>query len=289
MARNGTGTYNPPVGNPVVTGTVIQSAVFNTTISDIGNEITASLPRDGQAPMTGALKLQDGAVSTPSITFNSEANTGLFRPGAGSIALATLGTERLRFNTSGAMSLGPSGTNTGTAGQILSSAGAGAPPNWVTAPIGSAGTAIQIGDGTTTTTSIFGAVTTQAGLTVTGATTLTGSTTLTGAVLFSSGYVEKRIAVPALNIDLVTGNYFSKTITGVSTFTVSNVPSAGGVGSFILDLTNGGAFAITWWTGVKWVSGTPPTLTASGRDVLGFFTHDGGVTWSGLLLGKALV
>jgi hypothetical protein len=27
-------------------------------------------------------------------------------------------------------------------------------------------------------------------------------------------------------------------------------------------------------------------LTSAGRDVLGFFTHDGGTTWSGLVLAK---
>ena len=67
---------------------------------------------------------------------------------------------------------------------------------------------------------------------------------------------------------------------------MSNVPSSGTGVSFILDLTNGGSSAITWWSGVKWAGGTAPTLTASGRDVLGFFTHDGGTTWTGLVLGK---
>ena len=67
---------------------------------------------------------------------------------------------------------------------------------------------------------------------------------------------------------------------------VSNVPASGSSVSFTLDLTNGGAFTITWWTNMKWAGGTAPTLTAAGRDVLGFFTHDGGTTWTGLVLGK---
>jgi hypothetical protein len=46
------GTYNPPAGQPVVTGTTISSSVHNTLISDIGNEITNSIPRDGSAPPT---------------------------------------------------------------------------------------------------------------------------------------------------------------------------------------------------------------------------------------------
>jgi hypothetical protein len=103
-----------------------------------------------------------------------------------------------------------------------------------------------------------------------------------------TGLKETKSTLAANNIDLTLGNYFTKTITALTTFTVTNTPTTGIVASFILDLTNGGAYTITWWTGVKWASGTAPTLTASGRDCLGFFTHDGGATWSGLLLGKDL-
>lgn len=103
---------------------------------------------------------------------------------------------------------------------------------------------------------------------------------------FTGGVREARVAMAANDVDISAGNYFSKTLSGATTFTVSNVPSAGTAASFILDLTNGGAFAITWWAGVKWAGGTAPTLTAAGRDVLGFFTHDGGTTWTGLVLGK---
>ena len=109
-----------------------------------------------------------------------------------------------------------------------------------------------------------------------------------GDVFTITALNETKVAMAANAIDLATGNYFSKTISGATTLTVSNVPAAGSVGSFILDLTNGGAGTITWFTGVKWASGTAPTLTTSGRDVLGFFTHDGGTIWSGLVLGKDL-
>jgi hypothetical protein len=99
---------------------------------------------------------------------------------------------------------------------------------------------------------------------------------------------QVKAALAANNIDLSTANYFSKTIAAITTLTVSNTPGAGTVASFILDLTNGGAYAVTWWAGVKWPLGIAPTLTAAGRDVLGFFTHDGGATWSGFNLGRGL-
>lgn len=105
-------------------------------------------------------------------------------------------------------------------------------------------------------------------------------------VLNSGAIIERREAISAADIDLSKGNYFSKTVSATTSFTVSNIPSSGAVASFILDLTNGGSATVTWWSGTKWISGIAPTLTVSGRDVLGFFTHDGGTTWSGFVIGK---
>ena len=100
-----------------------------------------------------------------------------------------------------------------------------------------------------------------------------------------TGLREVSAALPANNIDLGTGNVFTKTISGASTLTVSNVPAAGAVASFILELTNPGT-NVTFWAGVKWPGGTAPTLTAAGVDVLGFYTRDGGTTWRGMVLAK---
>lgn len=107
-----------------------------------------------------------------------------------------------------------------------------------------------------------------------------------GRIFLGGGLQEARLAIAASDINLSTANYFTRTISTTTTLTVSNVPASGTAASFILDLTNGGAATVNWWTGVKWASGTAPSLTAAGRDVLGFFTHDGGTTWTGLLLGR---
>lgn len=101
----------------------------------------------------------------------------------------------------------------------------------------------------------------------------------------SVGARETQAVISAANIDLSTANYFTRTVAANITFTVSNIPTSGTASSFILDLTNGGAYTITWFGGVKWASGTAPTLTAAGRDALGFYTYDGGTTWTGLVLG----
>lgn len=126
-------------------------------------------------------------------------------------------------------------------------------------------------------------------ISVEGVTVATASNTLTLTNKTLTGLKETKVAVSAAEIDLATGNYFTKTISTTTAFTVTNVPSAETAVSFILDLTNGGSATVSWSTGftsVKYAGGTAPTLTASGRDVLGFFTHDGGTTWTCLLLGK---
>jgi hypothetical protein len=111
--------------------------------------------------------------------------------------------------------------------------------------------------------------------------------TFTEKQTFGKSVHETKIAIPANNIDVAAGAVFTKTISGATTLTVSNVPSTGTVASFIVEITNGGT-NVTWWSGMKWAGGSPPVLSTSGRDVLGFYTHDGGTTWNGFLLGTGM-
>jgi len=62
MSRNGTGTYNLPAGNPVVTGTTISSTWANTTLTDIATALTGSLAADGQTPATGNLDMNSNKI-----------------------------------------------------------------------------------------------------------------------------------------------------------------------------------------------------------------------------------
>lgn len=57
MARNGSGTYILPAGNPVVTGNTISSTWANTTLSDIASALTGSIAADGQTTPTANLKM----------------------------------------------------------------------------------------------------------------------------------------------------------------------------------------------------------------------------------------
>lgn len=93
-------------------------------------------------------------------------------------------------------------------------------------------------------------------------------------------------AVGASTVDCSTGDHFTKTATGNITWTFSNPPTTGLSYAFTLELTNGGAYTMTWPASVDWPSGTAPTLTSSGKDIIGFFTRDAGTTWHGLLLNR---
>jgi hypothetical protein len=88
------------------------------------------------------------------------------------------------------------------------------------------------------------------------------------------------------NIDLDAANVLQKTVSAATSFSVSGAPGADRFASFILELTNGGAHTITWFPGVKWSAGVAPGLTASGVDILGFYSRDGGSTWRGLILSR---
>lgn len=101
---------------------------------------------------------------------------------------------------------------------------------------------------------------------------------------FTATVQTKSNAVASLNIDLSLGNVFTKTISGASTFTLSNVPASGTVASFILELTNPST-NVTFWSNVRWSGGVAPVFTTTGKDVLGFYTIDGGSNWNGFVLG----
>lgn len=100
-----------------------------------------------------------------------------------------------------------------------------------------------------------------------------------------TGVREVRVAMPANAIDLDAGNLFTKTVAGATTFTVSNVPPAGTLTTFVLELTNAGAHTITWWDGI---TGPNIKLSSTGRDVLVFYTHDGGTTWTRVQVAEGL-
>ncbi len=96
----------------------------------------------------------------------------------------------------------------------------------------------------------------------------------------NGNYSENIVAVSGTAVDCSTGNYFTKTITGATTFTFTNVPS-GVAYAFTFEVTLNGSNAITWPSSVKWPADTAPTITDGKTQVFVFLTDDGGTRWRG--------
>ena len=113
----------------------------------------------------------------------------------------------------------------------------------------------------------------------------TGDVNITGELIVDS-YNETYSALsgttPAVNCE--TGNVFSLSTTGNTTFTFTNPPASGTAYGFILKLTAGGTHTITYPSSVDFAGATAPDAPASGEtDILVFTTVDGGTTWYGAL------
>lgn len=102
----------------------------------------------------------------------------------------------------------------------------------------------------------------------------------------SSARVDKGSISGAQTLDLSAAQFFTATIGGATTFSVSNVPAGTVSSGFALYLTNPGAFAITWPAGTKWPGGAPPAFTVAGKDRVVFLTDDAGTTWQAYVVGQ---
>ena len=140
---------------------------------------------------------------------------------------------------------------------------------------------------------ITGNVVINANLQGTGDITRTGDINLTGGFDIDGAYTQTSEAVPATDdIDLSTGNYFTKSISATNTtFTFSNPPASGTVGSFVLQVSvTGTGTTLTWPNGtggqgtVYWNADTAPTLTDNKTHLFVFTTVDGGTTYRGAAL-----
>ncbi|NEH60347.1 hypothetical protein GR198_32005 [Rhizobium leguminosarum] len=94
MPRNpSTGVYSKPAGTTPSVGQVIDPVPWNALTTDLGNEITNSLPRDGSAPMVAPLKAAGGTVSAPGLGFASNPQTGLYLKGGGLLGFTQNGVD----------------------------------------------------------------------------------------------------------------------------------------------------------------------------------------------------
>jgi hypothetical protein len=91
MPRNGSGTMS--VSNSFTSGATISSTAMNANFTDFASEVTGSLPRDGQAAMTGQLKSASGSVTAPGVTFSADLDCGFYRIGADNIGFSIGGVK----------------------------------------------------------------------------------------------------------------------------------------------------------------------------------------------------
>lgn len=83
MPRNSSGTASQPASTSAIADATIDPDAFNTLISDIYSELTASLPVNGSKGMTASLPIADGSLSSPAIAFTSDTNTGIYKTASG--------------------------------------------------------------------------------------------------------------------------------------------------------------------------------------------------------------
>lgn len=83
------------------------------------------------------------------------------------------------------------------------------------------------------------------------------------------------VPMPALDMDLTQGEWFTKTIAGNSAFTWSNVPQPpyGKVWVLKLTITSG---MVSFPAAVRWTGSTAPTLQSGKTHIITFSTTDGG-------------
>ena len=110
---------------------------------------------------------------------------------------------------------------------------------------------------------------------------------------YNDTYAAVTSSSNATTVNCENGNVFASTLSENTTFTFSNPPATGTAYGFTLKIiqdASASGYTVTWPSAVEWPAATAPTLTATanGVDQFSFYTHDGGTTWYGFVLGQSL-
>ena len=105
--------------------------------------------------------------------------------------------------------------------------------------------------------------------------------TTSGGVKITGQQTSNVTAISGTAIDCSLGNYFTKTITGATAFTFSNVPASGTEYSMTVELDLNGNNGVTWPASVTWSADTAPSITDGKTQLFMFVTVDGGTKWRG--------
>ena len=99
MPRNGSGVAS--VVNTFTPLTTADANQVNDNFTDMASMITDSLPRDGQAGMTGQFLAISGTQTEPGIAFTADPNTGIRRTGGDAFALVCGGVDVATVSSTG--------------------------------------------------------------------------------------------------------------------------------------------------------------------------------------------
>jgi hypothetical protein len=267
-----------------------------------GTDVVTAVDHIPSLTLGAALPIASGGTGSTSTTFVNLATNV-----TGTLPVANGGTGITSFGTGVGTALG---VNTGSAGAFVVNGGAlGTPSSGtltnatglpISTGVSGLGTGVATFLGTPSSANLAAALTDETG---TGLAVFGTNPTLTGVTLAGEAACADNLVTRATlkdyaiegsavgstgatrTFDLSVANFFSATLDQACTFTFSNPPASGDFGTFVLELTNGGAFAITYPASVDFVGGVAPTLTASGVDQLVFTTRDGGTTYFGFVAG----
>ena len=105
------------------------------------------------------------------------------------------------------------------------------------------------------------------------------------SISLTGPYTQTVVSLGTTDINLSSGNYFTKAVSAASTFTFSNPPSSGTVQSFTVEIdVTGTNTTIDWPNEVEWNGNSAPTLTDTRTHLFMFVTRDGGSTYRGSAL-----
>jgi len=143
MARDGSGNYNLPAGNPVSTGGTISSTWANNTMTDIASALTQSVSKDGQTAMTGNQPMGGNKhVNVGNASARNEyAALGQVQDGAGTYLISVSGTNTITAAVTGLAAY--------AAGQVFRFVAAGGNTGAVTLNINALGAKAITKQGTT--------------------------------------------------------------------------------------------------------------------------------------------
>lgn len=115
MPRDASGNYTLPAGNPVISGTIIESNWANSTMDDIAVAITDSLSRTGNGGMQVALTGTQGTAVNPSYSFVVDPLSGMYSGGTSDLRFSVASTDRMTITPTSIATTLPSYAQDGSA------------------------------------------------------------------------------------------------------------------------------------------------------------------------------